>query len=311
MRPDRFRKALPVQALIRGAVLVIGILLFCAPPVRGEEPYTFDLAEIEKKPYHFGGYVELRPVLNVLDKNAALYQLQYYKDPQSTLMEWNGRLQLEGSYEKGISRVYVKTNTDLSYSSFADSSEESTIFEGYGTLKPSPSWKLEAGKKNLKWGKGYAWNPVNFFDRVKDPTDPDLSLEGHIMATADYVRSFDGPLKTLAITPVLFPVYEHINDDFGIIDRLNFGAKIYLLLYDTDLDFIYEADSSRTARYGMDFSRNLTTNFELHGELAYIQDSQKAALDADGIVRSTTGNLPLPGSSRKAASAAPAPWKIT
>jgi len=132
-----------LHVLIRGAALVLGILLFCAPAVQGEEPYTFDVGEIEKKPYHFGGYLEFRPVLNVLDKDAALYQLQFYKDPRSTLMEWNGRLQLEGSYEKGIGRVYVKTNTDLSYSSFADGDEESAFYEGYGTLKPSPSAKEE------------------------------------------------------------------------------------------------------------------------------------------------------------------------
>jgi len=286
----RFSKVFAVQILSRRIILVICILLCCVIPVRAEESYTFDVAEIEKKPYSFGGYVELRPVLYVLDKDAALYQLQYYKDQRSNLMEWNGRVQLEGSYEKGISRVYVKTNTDLSYSSFADGNERSAFYEGYGTLKPSPSWKVEAGKKNLKWGKGYAWNPVNFLDRVKDPNDPDLSLEGNIMVTADYVRSFDGPLKTLAITPVLFPVYNHINDDFGINNRLNVAAKIYLLLYDTDLDFIYAADGSRTARYGMDFSRNLTTSFEMHGELAYFQDFQKPALDAGGIVRSTTND---------------------
>jgi len=80
MLPVCFRKALPVQALTRRAVLLIGILLLCVPPVRGEEPYTFDVGEIEKKPYYFGGYVEFRPVLNVLYKDAALYQLQFYKD---------------------------------------------------------------------------------------------------------------------------------------------------------------------------------------------------------------------------------------
>ena len=29
----------------------------------------------------------------------------------------------------------------------------------------------------MKWGKGYAWNPVNFIDRPKDPYDPDLPIE--------------------------------------------------------------------------------------------------------------------------------------
>ena len=72
----------------RIAILFLILLLSFPAAVLAEESYTFDVAETEKKPYHFGGYVELRPVLNVLDKDAALYQLQYYRDPRSTLMEW-------------------------------------------------------------------------------------------------------------------------------------------------------------------------------------------------------------------------------
>jgi len=272
-------------------IAILFLLLFFPAAGFAEESYTFDAAEIEKNPYHFGGYVELRPVMYVLDKDAALYQLQYYQDPRSTLMEWNGRFQLEGSYEKGIGRVFVKTNTDLRYSTFANGNERTAIFDGYGTLKPSPSWKFEAGKKTLKWGKGYAWNPVNFIDRPKDPYDPDLPIEGYIMATMDYIRSFDGPLKTFSFTPVLIPVYDHINDDYGVNNRLNVAGKVYLLLYDTDLDFIYCADGSRTARMGMDFSRNITTSFEIHGELAYIKDYQQPFLDSAGVLQSRTQDV--------------------
>ncbi|MCX5828554.1 MAG: hypothetical protein NTV58_11225 [Deltaproteobacteria bacterium] len=275
----------------RNIILLFILLLFFPAAVLAEESYTFDAAEIEKKPYHFGGYVELRPVMYVLDKDAALYKLQYYQYPRSTLMEWNGRFQLEGSYEKGIGSVFVKTNTDLRYSSFANGNERTAIFDGYGTLKPSPSWKFEVGKKTLKWGKGYAWNPVNFIDRPKDPYDPDLPIEGYIMATMDYIRSFDGPLKTFSFTPVIVPVYDHINDDFGVNNRINAAGKVYLLLYDTDLDFIFAADGSRTARMGMDFSRNITTSFEIHGELAYIKDYQQPFLDNAGVLQSRSQDV--------------------
>lgn len=276
---------LTVFSFILSAVLIF--LLFLPAATLAEEPYTLDASEIEKKPYHLSGYVEFRPVLYALDKDSALHKLLYYnKEQGSTLNEWNARLQLEGAYEKGMSRVYVKTNTDYRYTSDLGGNERTAIFEGYGTLKPTPSWKFELGKKNLKWGKGYAWNPVNFLDRSKDPNDPELSIEGNIMATMDYIRSFDGPLKTLSFTPVIFPVYDHINDDSGVNNRLNVAGKIYLLLYDTDLDFIYVADGSRTARMGFDFSRNISTNFEIHGELAYIQGYQKQALDANGVIQS-------------------------
>jgi hypothetical protein len=278
-----------LPSLIRAVILTIVFLACCTPAVRGEEPYAFDLEETEKKPWHFGGYAEFRPVLNVLDKDAALYQLQYYnKDPGSTITEYNARLQLEGSYEKGMGRVYFKTSTDCRFSSEMNDSSKTALFEGYGTLKPSESWKVEAGKKNLKWGKGYAWNPVNFLDRPKDPNDPEVSMEGHIMATLDYIRSFAGPVRTLAISPVVFPVYDHVNDDFGTDNHLNVAVKIYLLFLDTDLDFIYMAGGTRTPRYGMDFSRNLTSDLEVHGEVASIQNFQKQVLNDDGTISSET-----------------------
>jgi len=39
---------------------------------------------------------------------------------------------------------------------------------------------------------------------------------------------------------------------------------------------------SRTDRYGLDFSRNITTNFEVHGEYAFIRNARKTVLDAAG-----------------------------
>lgn len=266
----------------RNVILFLILLLFFPVVVIAEEQYTFDLAEIEKKPYHFGGYVEFKPVLFGLDHDAAFYKLRFYNDPQGkTLPEWNGRVQLEGSYEKEFFRLYAKTNTDLKYG-YAGGSERSVFYEAYGSLKPSPSLKVDAGKKTMKWGKGYAWNPAAFVDRPKDPDDPELALEGYVVATADYIRSFDGPLKTFSFTPVLFPVYDHVNETFGNDYKLNVAGRFYLLLYDTDIDLIFMTGGSRTDRYGVDFSRNITTNFELHGEFAYIRNYQKNVIDNQG-----------------------------
>ena len=254
-----------------------------AAAAQAEEQYTFDLSETEKKPYHFGGYVEAKPILFGLDRDAALYKLKFYnRDEGKTLEEYNFKLQLEGSYETGIARAYVKTNTDYKHSYLGDD-ERSAVYEGYVTLKPSPSLKMDAGKKTFKWGKGYAWNPVAFINRPKDPDDPELAQEGFIAATADYIKSLDGPLKTISFTPVAFPVYDHINKDFGQVNNLNFAGKLYFLFYDTDIDLIVFTGGSKTTRYGMDFSRNITTNLEIHGELAYIRNYQKNVIDSNGI----------------------------
>lgn len=256
--------------------------LFWLPNSAFAEDYTFDISETQKKPYHIGGYVELRPVLSGLDRDSALYKLKFYNRSEGeTLEEYNAALQLEGSIEKGIAKLSIRTNTDYK-KSYLGEDQETTLYEGLLSIKPSSSLTIDLGKKTLKWGKGYAWNPVAFVDRPKDPDDPELSLEGFIVASADYIKSFDSPLKTISFTPVLIPVYDHVNDSFGDIDQLNFAGKIYLLLYDTDIDFIVLTGGSRTARYGADFSRNLTTSFEIHGEAAFINDFEKRFIDSSG-----------------------------
>ncbi len=263
------------------------ILLFIAfgfIPVMAfaEETYTFDPAETEKKPYYVGGYIEIKPILYGLDHDSAFYKLRFFNNHQGqNLPEWNGRVQLEGSYEKNIFRIYAKTSTDLQ-SSYSGGSERSTFYELYGSVKPSSNLKIDVGKKTMKWGKAYAWNPVAFVDRPKDPDDPEQALEGYILATADYIKSMDGPLKTFSFTPVLFPVYDHVNDNFGSNYKLNVAGRFYFLLYDTDIDLLFMTGGSKTDRYGFDFSRNITTNFEIHGEVAYLRNFQKNALDLTG-----------------------------
>ena len=91
-------------------------------------------------------------------------------------------------------------------------------------------------------------------------------------------------MKTIAFTPVFFPVSGDINSTFGKPNRLNFGGKIYFLFADTDIDLMFLSGGSRPARYGLDFSRNITSNFEVHGELAYIPNDIKKVLQEDGIL---------------------------
>jgi len=268
-------------------MILLSLLIFFPEIAIAQEEYSFDISETEKKPYHIGGYIELRPVLFSLDKDSSLYKLRFYnRNEGDTVEEYNFTIQLDGSYEKGIVKLYTKINTDFQ-ESYLGWSEETDLYEGYLSLKPSPSLTLEMGKKTLKWGKGYAWNPIAFVDRIKDPDDPELPLEGYIVASADYIKSFDGFLKTFSFTPVLVPVYDHTNSDFGRIDHLNFAGKLYFLLYDTDIDCIFLGGGSKTTRYGIDFSRNITTNFEIHGEFALFNEYKKVFINRAGSIFTT------------------------
>ena len=292
MRPTRMIK--PILAPIL-------FLVFFPSWAMGAEEYKFEASETEKKPYHLGGFAEVRPVLNVLDKSAALYKTNFYNyNVGATTPEYNSRLQLEGSYEDkladgGTVRYFFRANEDLN-NTYQGWYSNGRLYEGFMSFKPTDSYHIDIGKRTFKWGKGYAWNPVAFIDRPKDPNDPDQALEGFWTLSGDYTRSFSGPLKTLSFTPVFLPVINPMNTDYAqspaspnqapsnIPSNPNMAAKLYLLLYDTDIDFIYSSGGSKTTRYGMDFSRNISTNLEIHGELAFIEDFSKRVVSSNGIV---------------------------
>ncbi len=285
-----FMKGIFVRRKIHWIILSIFLLSLPCLGLAAEEKeeYKFDIAETEKKPYHLGGYGEFRPILNGLDQDAALYKLRFYnRDEGKTTEEYNFKLLVDASYEKDNARVFLRLSYDLN-NTYLGWKDDLTPYEAFLSLKPSHSLTLDGGKKVAKWGKGYAWNPVAFIDRPKDPDEPDLALEGFWVLSADWIRSFSGPLKTLSFTPVFLPVLEGVNDDFGKTGQANIAAKLYLLLYDTDIDFIVFTGGSRTTRYGVDFSRNITPNLEIHGEFAYIEDFQKIYMDAGGNILSST-----------------------
>lgn len=257
-------------------------LILLGAGILSAEEFTFDVSEIEKKPYDIGGFLELRPMLFGLDKDSAFYRLRYHdKDPGSVRDDYGLGLRLEGSYEKGVAGVFLRTDALLNYIE-DDWSDDFKVLEGYLSFKPTHGFSINAGKRVIPWGKGYAFNPVAFVSRPKDADDPNEALEGYYVIDADFIKSFGGPLKTLALTPVLLPVTREINDGFGKPDHLNFAARLYLLLYDTDLDFMFFTGNSRTTRYGFDFSRNISTNFEIHGEFAWIRNTPKKSIDPSG-----------------------------
>ncbi len=265
--------------------ITLWIWLFSIPAFPQGE-YEFDLSEIEEeveqKPYSIGGLVECEPILFGLDRDAALYRLKFFdRDEGQTVEQYNLGLRLEGGYQEEKVSLYFKTDGLLRYD-YLGWDGEIDLLGGYLSMKPSLSFTVEGGKRVTKWGKGYAWNPVSFIDRPKDPEDPEEALEGFYVLAADLIKSFEGPVKTVAFTPVILPVLKDLNEDFGEISHINFASKLYFLLWDTDLDLLFFTGASRTTRFGFDFARNLKTNFEVHGELAWITDFEKKSFDSQG-----------------------------
>ncbi len=271
--------------------IVRGILFFCASlilfflpfTVMATGEYSFDLEEFESKSFEWGGYAEIKFEHIDLNTDSAFYGLNFHQDPRSTIDRYTGTFQLEYSYKKGIGAFNGVLRAeagqdDIGWSDSAD------VYEANLSLKPTPFATADLGKKVFKWGKGYAWNPVGFIDRPKDPYNPEEALEGYIGAGVDLIKSLDGSLQTVALTTVALPVWEDVNEDFGEVNHVNLAAKLYMLYRDTDIDFVIFSGGSRSTSYGVDFSRNLATNFEIHGEFAYFTNLKQNYLSETGTL---------------------------
>jgi len=263
-------------------LLWFGLLL----PISGHaEDYSFDLDEFEKKSFSWGGYAEFKWDHNWINQTGTFGLFGFHDNPRTDLDRLTSTIQLDGNYNKGI----VDFNWLLQASAQkdqVDAEQNLDIFSAYASIKPAPAVTFEIGKKTYKWGKGYAWNPVSFIDRPKDPSNPEDALEGYIGIGFDLIKSLPGTLKTLALTGALLPVFEDVNDDFGEQNHINLAAKLYLLYRDTDIDFVFFTGDSRSTRYGIDFSKNLASNFEIHGEVAYVPKQRVKSLNSSGILES-------------------------
>jgi hypothetical protein len=273
---------------MRGARLLAPCLLAIAAAAFAQDDYSFDISRFEKKPFEFGGYAELRAEHFRLDPDAALYRLNFFdREPITEYSAGAGALQLEGLYRQGISSFRF-----VGYGAYADdyrSSDSVTrVYEAYLTLAPSDRATFDIGKKTLSWGKGYAFNPVGFVQRMKDPNDPELAREGYVIAGGNVIRSFEGSLKTAAFTALVIPTSDSVNEDLGPGDHANPAARLTLLYRDTDIDFLVLGEGARSARYGFDFSRNLGTNIEIHGEWAHLTETTRPVVSATGTITPVT-----------------------
>jgi hypothetical protein len=248
-----------------------------------KDDYRFDVGQFEKKPYEFGGFLEAKGERQWLDPGAALYPLQFPGVAEKYNDRASGVAELSGTLRKDSLRAYF-----LAHGEYLDdvraSGGEAKFYEAYLAWQASTSLAFEAGKKTQRWGKGYAWSPVAFLERPKDPEDPELAREGFVAAAASYVRSDVGPFQNLSVTALVVPTTPDLNADFGTPEHANPAAKLTLLYRDTDIDFLWLGEGARSARFGFDVSRNFGTNLELHAEWARIRDFRQPVLDAGGAL---------------------------
>ena len=258
---------------MRLAAALAGACLAGAALAQSESQFSFDASKFEKKPYELGGTLQASGERQRLDRGSALFPLQF----PGVTEKYNDRgiaaAELSGTVRRDALRAQFLAHAEH-LNDLRGSSSEAKFYEAYLAWQASANVSWEAGKKTQRWGKGYAWSPVAFLERPKDPEDPELAREGFFALAGSYVRSPGGALQNYSFTPLVVPTRSGLNGDFGAEDHWNPAAKLSLLYRDTDIDFLWLGEGSRSARYGFDFSRNFGTQFELHGEWARVREPE-------------------------------------
>lgn len=257
--------------------------------------YSFDAAEIEKKTFEAGGSAEFKQEALRLRPDSPLFPISFgAANPRQSLDRSTGTLELAARWSPGALMADARLRATAVRDAMV-SSDDHRVLEAGAHWAIDTHWSLDAGKRVLRWGKGYAWSPVGFVERPKDANDPQLSREGFTMLGAEWVRSFEGAdaplagaLAALSVTALLLPTHDDLNPDVGAAGHGNAAIKLSALVADTDIDLLWAGAGSRPARLGLDFSRNFGSQLELHGEWARVFGATQPLLSPAGVPQPQT-----------------------
>jgi hypothetical protein len=260
---------------VRVIAALAGVSLAGAALAQSEQ-FSFDASQFEKKPYELGGFLQASGERQRLDHRSPLLPRQF----PGAIDEYNDRgiaaAELSGVFRRDALRAQFLAHAEH-VNDLRGSTSEAKFYEAYVSWQASPNVNWEGGKKTQRWGKGYAWSPVAFLERPKDPEDPELAREGFFALSGSYVSSPGGALQNYSFTGLAVPTQSDLNGDFGAEDHWNPAAKLSLLYRDTDIDFLWLGQGSRSARFGFDVSRNFGTQLELHAEWARVTEPESTS----------------------------------
>jgi len=240
------------------------LLLFLISLSLFSDEYDFDMDEVEPKSYEYSGYLRVDDKYQHLDKPNDKYRNYLHLEAL-----------LNFTYFHDIYRVKTSVMANYDYIKDEVAKDDFPINELYVEAKLNTNHSALAGKESLQWGKGYFFNPIAYFDRPRDPLQPTQTREGFVISKYSYNKSFSSDLKNISFDFVYLPASDSVNKDYYNLvtnqeNSNNIATRLYLLLYDTDIDFIYNYSDKADNKIGIDFSKNILSNFEVHGEYSKI-----------------------------------------
>lgn len=181
------------------------LTLFLSSSVYAGE-YDFDMGAIEEmevKTYEYNGYLRVEDKPQRLNKTSPLYILNGDDKDYQNNLHIEALLEFSYFYEDLTLKTSLMGTYDYIKDKIAD--DNYPINELYIENKFNHNHSALLGKQSLKWGKGYFFNPVAFFDRPRDPTQPTLAREGFNIVKYSYNKSFQSDLKNISFDLLYLP----------------------------------------------------------------------------------------------------------
>lgn len=161
------------------------------------------------------------------------------------------------------------------------------VSELYADLPLQEHFRLLVGKKRIVWGAGLAFNPTDVLNPPKDPTDPTFQRAGAWLAEAEWgfekvALSLVGAARATQQFAGLPTALVYDKSDGA--DHWAFTARLYVLLADIDLNFIYAFTNqyndafTNKSRAGLSFSRVFGA-LEVHGEALLYSGSARVTVN--------------------------------
>ncbi|MBN8537389.1 MAG: hypothetical protein J0M15_10080 [Deltaproteobacteria bacterium] len=244
--------------------------------------------------FEISGSLDTKYSIIKSQKSSSLYRLQNFGQPaiSDELSQFLLEPYLNGDYVTKDISFHIKTHSTY----ISEQTSTSELIELNGSVNALPTLTFTVGKKAFAWGKGYAFNPVGYVNPTKDSENPELAQAGLTSLSVDYTKSFDsGALSTLGVTFILVPSNK-IQNRYGELSQTDLAGKAYFLVNDIDIDIMAYNSTTVGNHLGFDFSNNILTNLEVHGEFSQFTNAPKAIIDQNTLsIQNKDGNSYLFG----------------
>lgn len=231
----------------KASILSIAFMFFISNLVFAQDYSTldFDVSQYDKQVWEAKNYLRL-------DGNHALD-----RNSKNVFLEYNTH--------HFVRKNLLDLEIDLSASHYSatapNKSKSSLTMNKLLQVFADPQKSVEFGKSVKRWGKGYAYSSLAFFEKERNIFYPEFTREGLWLIEGKTFHSFEESIVSSSSFSLLWAPDVKDNESLYNNHKRRGAFKIYALVKETDIDLIVGENL-----LGADFSTGLTSQLELHGE---------------------------------------------